>query len=102
MIIGKDGTLYSLTCPLYLGMILVAIPKYTKGKLGLTPKNKADVRNVTVLYDDGNEAAVKGKLKPGDKVVTDGQLQLVQGTAVSIKKAPVGGGNEQQAPAGAQ
>ena len=37
---GKDGRLYSLTCPLYLGIILVAIPKYTKGKLPLSPKNK--------------------------------------------------------------
>jgi 5'-nucleotidase len=37
---GKDERLYSLTCPLYLGIILVAIPKYTKGKLTLVPKNK--------------------------------------------------------------
>ena len=39
-ITGKDERLYSLTCPLMLGMILVAIPKYTKGKLPLVPKNK--------------------------------------------------------------
>jgi 5'-nucleotidase / UDP-sugar diphosphatase len=37
---GKDTQLYSLTCPLYLGIILVAIPKYTKGTLTLVPKNK--------------------------------------------------------------
>ena len=37
---GKDERLYSLTCPLMVGMILVAIPKYTKGKLTLVPKNK--------------------------------------------------------------
>ena len=37
---GKDERLYSLTCPLMLGMILVAIPKYTKGKLPLVAKNK--------------------------------------------------------------
>jgi 5'-nucleotidase len=37
---GKDARLYSLTCPLYLGVIVVAIPKYTKGKLPLVPKNK--------------------------------------------------------------
>ena len=37
---GKDERLYSVTCPLYLGMIVVAIPKYTKGKLALLPKNK--------------------------------------------------------------
>jgi len=38
---GKDTRLYSLTCPLYVGVILVAIPKYTKGKLALVAKNKA-------------------------------------------------------------
>ncbi len=37
---GKDERLYSLTCPLMLGPIIVAIPKYTKGKLALVPKNK--------------------------------------------------------------
>ena len=39
-ITGKDERLYSLTCSLYLGMVLTAIPKYTKGKLALVPKNK--------------------------------------------------------------
>ena len=37
---GKEGRLYSLSCPLMLGTILVAIPKYTKGKLALVPKKK--------------------------------------------------------------
>jgi 5'-nucleotidase/UDP-sugar diphosphatase len=37
---GKDVRLYSLTCPLMLGPIIVAIPKYTKGKLALVPKKK--------------------------------------------------------------
>src|ERR1700686_2341180 len=37
---GKDEHLYSLACPLMLGLILVAIPKYTKGKLPLVAKNK--------------------------------------------------------------
>jgi 5'-nucleotidase/UDP-sugar diphosphatase len=36
---GKDIQLYSLTCPLMLGQILVSIPKYTKDKLALVPKN---------------------------------------------------------------
>jgi 5'-nucleotidase len=39
-ITGKDERLYSVTCPLYLGIIVVAIPKYTKGKLALAPKNR--------------------------------------------------------------
>ena len=37
---GKDPHLYSLTCPLMLALIIVAIPKYTKGKLTLVAKNK--------------------------------------------------------------
>jgi 5'-nucleotidase/UDP-sugar diphosphatase len=37
---GKDGRLYSLTCPLMVGQFIVAIPKYTKGKLPLVAKNK--------------------------------------------------------------
>jgi 5'-nucleotidase len=39
-ITGQNKRLYSLTCSLYVGVILVAIPKYTKGKLSLVPKNK--------------------------------------------------------------
>jgi 5'-nucleotidase len=37
---GKDAHLYSLSCPLMLGMIITAIPKYTKGKLTLQAKNQ--------------------------------------------------------------
>ena len=39
-ITGKDGRLYSVTCPLFLGKIIMAIPTYTKGKLALAPKNR--------------------------------------------------------------
>jgi 5'-nucleotidase / UDP-sugar diphosphatase len=38
---GKDARLYSLSCPLMFAQIAVGIPKYTKGKLALAPKNKA-------------------------------------------------------------
>jgi 5'-nucleotidase / UDP-sugar diphosphatase len=38
---GQDPRLYSLTCPLYLGLILLTIPTHSKGKLPLVPKNKA-------------------------------------------------------------
>jgi 5'-nucleotidase/UDP-sugar diphosphatase len=40
-ITGKDARLHSLTCSLYVGLILNAIPKYTKGLLAVVPKNKA-------------------------------------------------------------
>jgi multidrug efflux system membrane fusion protein len=67
----------------------------------ITPQMKADIVNVTTLYDDGKEAAVQGKIKPGDKVVTAGQLRLVPGANVVITKTPAGG-SEQQVPEGAQ
>jgi len=37
---GKNESLFSLTCPLYLGIIVVAIPTYTKGALPIVAKNK--------------------------------------------------------------
>lgn len=44
---GPNGArLYSLTCPYYAGVVLVAIPRYTKGRLALTAK-KADGRPLT-------------------------------------------------------
>ena len=39
---------------------------------------------VNVLYDNGTIAAVQGKLKSGQKVVTDGQLRVVPGKPVTI------------------
>jgi len=39
-ITGKGGRLYSLSCSLYVGVILAAIPKFTRGKLSPVPKNK--------------------------------------------------------------
>jgi 5'-nucleotidase len=47
---GNDARLYSLTCPFYVGVILVAIPKYTKGKLPLAAK-KRDGQPLTSRVD---------------------------------------------------
>jgi 5'-nucleotidase / UDP-sugar diphosphatase len=53
-ITGKDGHLYSLTCPLMVGQFIMAIPKFTKGKLDLVPKNKAGqpLKSKTEAIDD--------------------------------------------------
>ncbi|HEX3674396.1 MAG TPA: efflux RND transporter periplasmic adaptor subunit [Rhizomicrobium sp.] len=64
--------------------------------------SKAQLRPVTTLYDDGTQTAVKGNVKPGDKVVIDGQLRLVQGTKVVIRKTLPGAAQQQQSAAGAQ
>jgi len=39
-ITGKSEKLYSLTCPLMVGQFIVAIPKFSKGKLQIVAKNK--------------------------------------------------------------
>lgn len=69
---GSDTRLYSLTCSLYLGVILVAIPKYTKGKLALVVKNKAGqplASKVEALdaprENSGYLLAPPGKVDPG-------------------------------------
>ena len=56
---------------------------------------KAEKRAVTVLFQDQTIAAVGTAIKPGEKVVTDGQLRVTPGTTVSITNNPEG------APAGA-
>lgn len=45
--------------------------------------NKAQVRNVSVLYADGGIAALEGELARGDEVVIDGQLRLAPDVAVT-------------------
>ncbi|HTT97715.1 MAG TPA: efflux RND transporter periplasmic adaptor subunit [Rhizomicrobium sp.] len=41
---------------------------------------------VTVLNDDGTTAAVQGKIKPGDKVIVEGQLRVVDNGPVTVNK----------------
>ena len=45
---------------------------------------KAVLVPVNVLYDNGKIAAVQGKLKIGQQVVTDGQLRVIPGQPVTI------------------
>jgi multidrug efflux system membrane fusion protein len=67
-------------------------------------KSTAQMANVTVLNDDGTTAAISGPVKPGDRVITDGALRVVQGSKVSARQGRAGQGAHRtgQAPAGAQ
>jgi multidrug efflux system membrane fusion protein len=67
-------------------------------------KSTAQMANVTVLNDDGTTAAISGPVRPGDRVITDGALRVVQGSKVSVRQGRAGQGTRQagQAPAGAQ
>lgn len=47
-------------------------------------QNKAVVKPVDVLFDDGAKAAVVGALNPGDVVITEGQLRVDAGGAVNV------------------
>jgi len=47
---------------------------------------------VTVLHDDNTSAAVQGKLKPGETVITDGQLRVQPGKPVDIQRRGTKGG----------
>lgn len=52
--------------------------------------NKVTSRTVTVLNDDGVHDAINGDVKPGDKVVTDGQLRVTSGQRVRVTKGQAG------------
>jgi membrane fusion protein, multidrug efflux system len=54
----------------------------------IQPDSSASTRPVTVSRTAGDLAIVSGELRPGDRVVIDGQLRLRQGSKVQIKAAP--------------
>jgi len=47
-------------------------------------ESKAQLVPVTVLNDDGTNDAVSGKLRPGARAITEGQLRLVPGAKVEV------------------
>jgi multidrug efflux system membrane fusion protein len=49
------------------------------------PDQTVDLRPVVVERTSGDQSVIKSGLKPGETVVTDGQLRLNPGTKVSIK-----------------
>jgi membrane fusion protein, multidrug efflux system len=49
----------------------------------VTPDRTAEVRNVTVERQQGDESVITNGLRPGEEVVTDGQLRLTTGSRVT-------------------
>jgi len=74
-----------------------AIQRGPNGSYVFTVKqdNTAEMHPVTVAFTEGNFSAISQGVRPGDRVVTDGQDKLQPGTRVEIR----GGGQrpEQQA-----
>ena len=54
------------------------------------PDMKAEMRPVTVQFDDGATLMAVNGVKPKEKVITDGQLRVVPGATVSTGKAKAG------------
>jgi multidrug efflux system membrane fusion protein len=50
--------------------------------------DNAELQPVNVLFDGGATIAISGKIKKGDRIITDGQLRVVPGKPVSIVKGP--------------
>lgn len=53
-------------------------------------QDKAVIRPVKVLFDDGNSAAISGDIKSDDHVITEGQLRVVPGKGVNVLAAKTG------------
>lgn len=61
----------------------------------VTKDGNAALQPVEVLFDNGATIAISGKLKAGEKVVTEGQLRIVPGQPVAIQTS---GGAARKAP----
>ncbi|HEY3637213.1 MAG TPA: efflux RND transporter periplasmic adaptor subunit [Rhizomicrobium sp.] len=48
----------------------------------------AAMRPVTLVYDDGTNDVITGDVKPGDRVIIEGQLRVVPGSAVQVMNKP--------------
>ena len=48
------------------------------------------MQDVDVLYDDGAGDAIEGNVRPGDSVITDGQLRVLPDKSVAIVKLATG------------
>jgi multidrug efflux system membrane fusion protein len=47
-------------------------------------QGKAEVRPVKILFDDTVNVAIAGDVKPGDRVITEGQLRVEPDAAVRV------------------
>lgn len=91
----------TLTLSLQPDAVVIPTPALQTGQQGqyvfvVTPESLAEYRPVTVARTVGGEAVVAQGLKAGEKVVTDGQLRLTQGTQVTIVEAGQTPGSEKQ------
>jgi multidrug efflux system membrane fusion protein len=75
--------------------IVVPTPAVQTGQTGkyvfvVKPDMTAEERKVVVARSNGDETVISQGLRPGETVVTDGQLRLVNGSKVQIKTGLAG------------
>ena len=86
------GEFVNVRVRLYVDQDALTVPRraVVSGQEGsyvfvVQPDSTAETRPVQVDRTAGELAVVSGELQPGDRVVTDGQLRLRQGSKVQVK-----------------
>jgi multidrug efflux system membrane fusion protein len=89
------GAFVNIRLQLYVepNALVIPVAAVVTGQQGsfvfvIQPDSSAATRPVTVNRTAGEYAVVSGDIQAGDRVVTDGQLRLRQGSKVQIKAAP--------------
>jgi multidrug efflux system membrane fusion protein len=79
-----DVVLEAGTMPAMASIPTVAVQPSQKGPFVyvVKPDNTVDERQITVALTEGENSAVSHGLKSGERVVTDGQARLKQGSSV--------------------
>lgn len=79
-----DVVLQAGTMPAMASIPTVAVQPSQKGPFVyvVKPDNTVDERQITVALTEGDNSAVSHGLKSGERVVTDGQARLKQGSSV--------------------
>lgn len=72
--------------------VVVPAPAVQVGQQGqyvfvVKADHTVELRPVTIARSNGVEAVIREGLKPGETVVTDGQLRLVPGSRISVKES---------------
>jgi multidrug efflux system membrane fusion protein len=77
----------TLTTDIVIVVPTAAIQAGQQGDFAFVVKDDetVDLRQVTVERTSGAESVVKNGLKPGETVITDGQLRLVAGSHIKVK-----------------
>ena len=85
---GADSQIYGVTCPLFFALMVIAIPKFTDGKLALAAKNK----HGRPLQSRVEAIAVPARFTPdvlpqtGTSIDVADMVELAGGAPVEIKE----------------